>query len=103
MVGAVGTLWKPEIEWEQVAPEEFAGFDEPGWGKMVVGFSVTERGESGSTLTGEARTRLTDAVTRRRFRRYWRVAGPIVGGILRRTLAVVGDQAGADAAATDPP
>ncbi|MCK5752102.1 MAG: hypothetical protein KAH46_05310, partial [Mycobacterium sp.] len=31
--GAVGRFWRPVIDWQQVGPDEFADFDEPGWGK----------------------------------------------------------------------
>lgn len=30
--GAVGTFWKPDIEWHDVTTDRFAAFEEPGWG-----------------------------------------------------------------------
>src|SRR5688500_92921 len=31
VVGAVGKVWKPEIEFATITPEGFATFDQPGW------------------------------------------------------------------------
>src|SRR4051794_20904827 len=32
--GAVGKFWKPDIEWHDLAADQFATFEEPGWGKI---------------------------------------------------------------------
>ena len=31
--GAVGKFWRPVIEWRDIAPADFGGFGEPGWGR----------------------------------------------------------------------
>ena len=38
--GAVGRFWQPRIQWRDVPLEEFAGFAEPGWGKIARDFTV---------------------------------------------------------------
>ena len=64
---------------------DFAGFDEPGWGKIAANFTVTPYGRR-TLLTYECRTATTDSVARRRFRRYWWVVRPFVAHIMRATL-----------------
>lgn len=84
--GAVGTFWSPEIEWRAVDPEEFTEFDEPGYGKIALGLSVRPYGEGRTLLSYEARTATTDAGSRRRFRRYWRLIAPFAGYLMGKAL-----------------
>jgi hypothetical protein len=96
-IGAVGRFWTPTIEWRDVGtPEAFRAFDEPGWGKIGVSFSVRNYGEHRALLTYECRTWTTDPGGRRAFARYWKVVRPFVGHIMRATLRTVA----ADAART---
>ncbi len=87
--GAVGKPWMADIEWKTVPPDEFAGFDEPGWAKIVASLSVREYGSERSILTYEARTAMTDDDSRQRFSRYWTVVSPFVGTIMRALLRTV--------------
>jgi hypothetical protein len=87
--GAVGRFWKPDIEWRDVSPEDFAGFDEPGWGKIAADFSVTPYGDHRTLLTYACRVRCTDADSRRRFGRYWWLVSPFVGHIFAATLDTI--------------
>ena len=91
--GAVGKFWQPDIEWRDVAPEEFAAFAEPGWGKIAADFSVNPYGARATLLTYECRTTTTDAESRRTFLRYWWLVRPFVGHIFRATLATIRDEA----------
>ncbi|ADB63084.1 hypothetical protein Htur_4265 (plasmid) [Haloterrigena turkmenica DSM 5511] len=84
--GAVGTFWKPEIEWRRIDSAEFSGFDEPGYAKLAIGLSVRPYGEGRTLLSYEARTATTDDSARRNFRRYWRVIGPFAGYLMSRAL-----------------
>lgn len=84
--GAVGTFWKPAIEWRDVPAAEFADFAEPGWGKIAANFSVTPYGEHSTLLSYECRTATTDPESRQRFLRYWRLIRPFVGHIMRATV-----------------
>jgi hypothetical protein len=91
--GAVGRFWQPDIEWRQVPLDEFAAFDEPGWGKIAAHFSVRPHGSSRTLLTYDCRVATTDEPSRRRFRRYWWLVQPFVGHIFRATLATIATDA----------
>ncbi|WIV67116.1 hypothetical protein [Natrialbaceae archaeon AArc-T1-2] len=86
VVGAVGTFWQPSIEWREVDPEAFADFDDPGYAKIAASLSVRPDDESRTLLTYEVRTATTDANSRRRFRRYWRLVRPFAGYLMGKTL-----------------
>lgn len=64
-------------------PEEFRDFDQPGHAKIAVSLRAHPYGEAGSILTIETRVALTDARSRRRFRRYWLVVRPFSEAIRR--------------------
>jgi hypothetical protein len=87
--GAVGRFWQPRIEWREVTRDGFATFAEPGWGKIAANFTVTPYGSHATLLTYECRTVTTDADTRRRFLRYWRLVHPFVGHIFRATVRTI--------------
>ncbi|MHC3436508.1 hypothetical protein ACYJ1Y_00060 [Natrialbaceae archaeon A-gly3] len=84
--GAVGKFWQPAIEWRAVDPEDFADFDEPGYGKVAATLSVRPYGDGRTLLSYEARTATTDADSRRRFERYWRLIGPFAGYLMGKAL-----------------
>ena len=73
VVGAIGRFWGPGVEWLDIEPTEFAAFDRPGYGKIAWGFTVLPYGKGRSILVDECRTRVTDPVSRERFRRYWKL------------------------------
>ena len=91
--GSVGKFWKAEIEWRDVERDEFAGFDEPGWGKIACHFLVRPDGGHRSVLTYECRTATTDLEARRRMVRYWWAIRPFVGHVLRATLRTIAERA----------
>lgn len=94
--GAVGKPWLAEIEWKTVPPEDFAGFDEPGWAKIAASLSVRDYGARRSLVTYEARTTMTDDESRDRFHRYWTVVSPFVGTIMRSLLRTIAETVPAD-------
>jgi hypothetical protein len=86
VVGSVGRFWERDYGGRPVTAEEFAGFTEPGYAKLVIGFSVRP-GPTGETiLRYEARTLTTDDTARRTFRRYWRLIRPGVSLVMRAAL-----------------
>jgi len=87
--GAVGVFWRGEIRWDNVAPEEFAAFTEPGRGKIACNFSALPYGADRTVLTFECRVATTDGQSRRAFMRYWTVIRPFVGHIMRAALATI--------------
>ncbi|GAA4707260.1 hypothetical protein GCM10023215_55130 [Pseudonocardia yuanmonensis] len=91
-LGAVGRFWQPAIEWYDVsgmAPEDFAAFADPGWGKIAANFSLRPYGTSRTLVSYEARTLVTEPDSARRFARYWTLVRPFVGHIMRAALATV--------------
>ena len=59
-----------------VAANEFAAFDEPGFAKITLSLRVQPYGAEASILTLETRVGVTDPVSLKRFQRYWAVIGP---------------------------
>lgn len=100
--GAVGTFWRPAIEWRRVGADEFSAFDEPGYAKLAIGLSVRPYGEGRTLLSYEARTATTDDRARRNFRRYWRVIGPFAGYLMSRALECIAADAEASASRRPP-
>jgi hypothetical protein len=87
--GAVGDFWHPVIRWNpDVTPEEFAGFDEPGWGKIACSYSVADYGHR-SLLTYECRTTVTDTDSRAKFTRYWWLVRPFVQHVMHATVRTI--------------
>lgn len=87
--GAVGVFWRGEIQWENVAAEQFATFSKSGHGKIACNFSVLPYGTDRTVLTFECRVAATDGQSRRAFMRYWTVIRPFVGHIMRAALATI--------------
>jgi hypothetical protein len=100
--GAVGVFWQPSIRWHDVERADFAGFAEPGYGKIGCNFTVRDYGAGRSLLSYECRVAITDAASRRKFARYWWVIRPFVAHIMRATLATIAAQAGRRPAAVRP-
>ena len=86
VLGAVGKFWRRDYGARDVAPEDFAGFDEPGYLKLAVSSRVAELGYDQSILHYEARAEATDDEARRQFVRYWKVIAPGNDVIVRRAL-----------------
>jgi hypothetical protein len=72
--GYAGRPWRLRAEPLELAggPQEFAGFDEPGYAKVTMHFAAFAEGSS-SRLVTETRIHLTDENARRAFGRYWLV------------------------------
>jgi hypothetical protein len=67
-------------------------FDEPGFAKIVTSLRVDPYGTDSSILTVETRIAATDAMSRRRFRRYWLLIGPASSLIRRMGLHLLADE-----------
>jgi hypothetical protein len=78
--GAIGQPWKLRGGASR-SVVDFASFDEPGFAKMAFDFRL-----EGGRLSTETRVKVTDAASRRHFRRYWLAIGPFSGLIRRRWL-----------------
>jgi hypothetical protein len=87
--GAVGTFWKADIEWHALAADQFATFEEPGWGKIACHLLVRPDGPARSILSYECRTATTDQASRARMSRYWWLIRPFVAYILRAVVRTI--------------
>jgi hypothetical protein len=87
--GAVGTFWKPDIEWLELPAGQFAAFAEPGWGKIACHLLVRPDGAGRSVLSYECRTATTDPVSRAQMSRYWWVIRPFVAYVLRAVITTI--------------
>jgi hypothetical protein len=89
VIGMIGKFMSPtQMEFHRFDPPQFAGFGEPGYGKVVTSFLVLPYGSGRSLLCTETRTATTDPASARRFRRYWAVIGPFAGYIMRHWLTL---------------
>ena len=89
VVGAVTKPWEPNPVFRGLSPEEFTAFAEPGYVKIAWTIRVDPIGTSASVFSTETRAVATDDVSRRRFRRYWRLVSPGVVLIRREMLRLV--------------
>jgi hypothetical protein len=81
LLGVVGKFWRPDSGIERIAPDAFQNFDDPGFAKAVLAFTVEERAGTSSILATETRVACTDGSARRKFMLYWRAIGPFSGFI----------------------
>jgi hypothetical protein len=87
--GVIGRFWSGEPAWERIDAADFGTFARPGYAKIAGNFSFRPYGEARTLVSYEARTRATDAAARRAFWRYWRIASPLVGRVIRAQLTLV--------------
>ena len=91
--GAIGKVWKPDIEWRSVTAEEFRTFAEPDFAKIAARFSVRDYGQGRTLLTYEARTVGTNTEARRKFRRYRWLVRRFVRIVMRAAVFTIKDRA----------
>jgi hypothetical protein len=88
-VGAVTQPWRPDVEFRGVDPDAFAGFEEPGYAKIVWTLEAEPLGPTTSRFRTETRVRTTDPRSRRLFRRYWALLSLGILLIRRESLKLV--------------
>ncbi|GLY38209.1 hypothetical protein Amsp01_042330 [Amycolatopsis sp. NBRC 101858] len=89
-LGVAGKFWQPVITWRRVEADDFAAFDEAGYGKLVLAVSVFPYGPHRTLLTAHTRVRMSDPESWLKFRRSWRLSRPAIGSVhtaLVRTVA----------------
>jgi hypothetical protein len=84
LLGITGRFWTLAAETVPVPPARFREPLPAGLAQAVWGFQVVEVA-GGAELSTETRVRCADAVTRRRFRWYWRVVAP-GSGLIRHAI-----------------
>jgi hypothetical protein len=87
VVGAIGRFWSPTANRPRPT-DDFGAFDEPGYAKAAMNFTVRPEGE-GSRITTETRIVGTDAAATRKFRRYWLLIRLGSGAIRRSWLKAI--------------
>jgi hypothetical protein len=86
VLGAVGKLWKEAFELLPLDRDEFVGFHDAKYVKLVRGFLVLPYGRERTLLKHESRMLATDDSARAHLRRSWRVVEPYVHFFMRRAL-----------------
>ena len=89
MLGIVGKFWQLSSGVHRIEPDEFIGFDTPGFAKGAWNFVVSERAGGGSTVVTETRVASTDDDARRKFGWYWRLIAPFSALIRRIVLGQI--------------
>jgi hypothetical protein len=79
VIGAYTQPWHEQVTFHPLPPEQFAGFNQPGYVKIAWTLGVEPLGEHRSLLVTRTRAVATDPHARRRFRRYW---APMSAGII---------------------
>jgi len=59
-IGAIGRVWQPQIDFMHVPPDDFAGFEYPGWAKVAWELRFEPRGHEVTRLIVEVRVSATD-------------------------------------------
>ena len=86
VMGAVTQPWMANVVFRALPPDEFAGFHEPDYVKIVWTLRADPLGPAESMFRTETRAVATDPASRARFRLYWSFLSP--GIILIRWLSL---------------
>jgi hypothetical protein len=82
VIGTITRPWEADATTRIVPPVEFAAFDEPDYVKITTAWGATPLRSGACRFTLRTRVTTTDAIARRRFRRYWSLFSP--GSLLIR-------------------
>jgi hypothetical protein len=86
VMGAVTQPWLADVVFRALPPEEFAGFDEPDFVKIIWTLRVDPAGSDRSIFRTETRVVATDAAATSKFRWYWARFSPGITLIRRLSL-----------------
>jgi hypothetical protein len=81
VVGAVTRPWEADVVFRSLPPDRFASYADPGNVKIVWALRAKPVGNDRTLFLTETRAVATDAVARRKFRRYWAFASPGIAAI----------------------
>lgn len=93
VVGAATMPWEANPTFRPIGPAHFAGFDEPGYVKILWTLRADPVSASESIFRTETRVVATDAVSRSKFRKYWAWLSPGILLIRRMLLEPVKEEA----------
>ena len=94
VVGAIGKIWRPALQFEQVEPEEFVTYNLAGYGKVAWSMRCEARKGEGTLITFELRIGATDSYSMLKMRSYFSLIGPFSRTIRRSVFNQVGKQLG---------
>lgn len=89
VLGAVTRPWDANPVFRPLPPQEFAGFREPGFAKIVWTLRADPINATESIARTETRVATTDQAARKAFRRYWSLVSPGVEVIRWLSLRLV--------------
>jgi hypothetical protein len=89
--GVIGRFWDGETKWEQIESSAFTSYRQPDFAKIAANLSLRSYGDERTLLSYEARTQATSDAARRAFLRYWALASPGAGFVMRSALALVAE------------
>ena len=94
VLGQVSRPWKAVADAVDppTTPDHFMNFDAPGFAKVVTSLRADPYGNNASILTIKTRVMLTDDASRRRFKRYWLLVGPVSSLIRHMALRQLATQ-----------
>ena len=93
VVGAVTKPWEANVTFRALAPDQFAGFSEPGYVKIVWTLRAQPINSTESLFQTETRAIATDPGARAKFRLYWSFLSPGIILIRWALLGPVKDEA----------
>jgi len=93
VLGAVTRPWDANPILRRLPPQEFAGFREPGYAKIVWTLRADPINTTESVARTETRVATTDQAARKAFRRYWSLVSPGVEVIRWASLRLVKKEA----------
>lgn len=89
VLGLVGKFWTVSGCIQRIDSAEFIPFAHAGFAKVAWNFLITLQADGTTILSTETRIRCTDAVSRKKFFRYWFFIGPFSGLIRREMLRTI--------------
>ena len=88
VLGLAGRFWTACGDIQEMEPDAFREFNQPGFAKAVWNFSLHPI-PGGTNLRTETRVRCLDGLSRRKFARYWRIVRPFSGWVRMQALKVI--------------
>lgn len=89
LAGAAAQPWRPDALFRPIPPEDFASWREPGFVKIAWSLEAEPLSPDATLFRSQTRAVATDEWSRRRFKRYWILAGPgvvLIRHLMMRTL-----------------
>ena len=93
VLGLVGRFWSLRPQVRRLRPQDFPGFDQPGYAKVAANFLVQPLGPGLCRLSTETRVQCLGNQAKTRFRRYWTVIRPFSGLTRREWLRLARQEA----------